>query len=295
MSCGEARRLSPAGLSTHRLLWRNGAGLLSFSLALARKPKGDRPWYFFGVLLDCIGQRFIVAWIRGTPLGMEISPSMQLIGRRRYALCAVAVALSGSPLTDRHVAAQIATPVAIIEEADSNAPVAMFDYLKVGDQISLSSTSRIVIGYLSSCRIETISGGDVTIGELSSTVRGGRMTVDQVACDAGEIELTTEAAAASGVTVYRVGEEDVVLYSATPAFVANDRTETGTIEIRRLDRSEETKRVPLRNGHADLAQQGIAINPGGRYLAQLGDRRLTFRIVVYGRPGGPLLGRLVRF
>lgn len=192
--------------------------------------------------------------------------------------------------------AQTSPPVAIVEEASDNAPVRAFDYLTRGQQIRLAGDATVSIGYLASCRLETISGGIITVGEKASVVSDGVVDTEQVDCDGGSIELTPEAAAASGVTIYRAGgETDRTLYSATPVFILATSAPEGTLEIDRLDRPEPTKIFKFRHGRVDLADASRPLNPGGLYQARYGSRRMTFRIVVYARPGGPLVGRIAQF
>ena len=196
----------------------------------------------------------------------------------------------------RAAIAQIATPVAIVEHASDNAPVVAFEYLTRGQRIELADGAKIVIGYLASCRLETISGGTVTIGEINSTISGGTVVAEQVDCDGGRIKLTPEAAAASGVTVFRAPDtSDLVLYSATPVFALPPTSQGGSIDVERLDRMEDIRTVTPVGSWVDLAEVGVPLNPGGDYMARYGKHQITFRIVVYARPGGPLVGRLVQF
>ena len=196
----------------------------------------------------------------------------------------------------RAAIAQVATPVAIVEHASDNAPVVVFEYLTRGQRIELADGAKVAIGYLASCRLETISGGTVTIGEINSTISGGTVEAERVDCDGGRIKLTREAAAASGVAVFRAPDSsDQVLYSATPVFLLPPRSQGGSIDVERLDRMEDIKTVTPVGSWVDLAEVGVPLNPGGLYEARYGKHQLTFRIVVYARPGGPKVGRLVQF
>lgn len=218
---------------------------------------------------------------------------------RLESVCRVAailgVALIGLT-APRAAIAQIATPVAIVEHASDNAPVVVFEYLTRGQRIELADGAKIVIGYLASCRLETIFGGTVTIGEIKSTISGGTVEAEQVDCDGGQIKLTREAAAASGVTVFRAQDtSDLVLYSATPVFALPPRSQGGSIDVERLDRMEDIKTITPTGSRVDLAELDVPLNPGGLYEVRYGKHQMTFRIVVYARPGGPLVGRLVQF
>jgi len=206
------------------------------------------------------------------------------------------LSLTASLATASIAFAQSAVPVAIVEDASPDAPVAMFEYLSYGQKIELKGNDRVVIGYLSTCRLETIAGGTVRIGKDRSTVTAGLISAEQVECDGGRIQLTREAAAASGVTVYRGPDQaDRMLYSATPVLDVGQTHGDGALEIRRLDRPESPLRFEPTEGRVDLAEASSPLNPGGLYEARYGERELIFRIVVYARPGGPLVGRVARF
>ena len=176
-----------------------------------------------------------------------------------------------------------------------DAPVAAFEYLTTGWSMELQEDVTIVLGYLTSCRREVITGGRVTIGTEKSIVDGGQVTHEQVPCDGGQIDLTQEAVAASGVIVFRSpNDPDVTLYSATPIFTFAPGLKTSSVEIERLDRTEEVRRYPITKARVDLLELDSPLNSGGLYEVRYGEEARSFRIVVYARPGGPLVGRLIR-
>jgi hypothetical protein len=190
---------------------------------------------------------------------------------------------------------QNSLPVVIVEEASEGAPVAAFEYLPIGWNFELRQDATIVLGYLTSCRREVITGGRVTIGNEQSVVDGGQIAYETVPCDGGQIDLTQEAVAASGVIVFRGPDDpDVTLYSATPVFTFAPETELSILEIERVDRTEEVRRYPIEKARVDLLELDSPLNSGGLYEVRYGEEARSFRIVVYARPGGPLVGRLVR-
>ena len=81
--------------------------------------------------------------------------------------------------------AQNGPPVVIVEDATENAPVAAFEYLAMGREIELSSDATVVLGYLSSCRREVITGGRVRIGAERSDIVGGYIEHEQVPSSGG--------------------------------------------------------------------------------------------------------------
>jgi hypothetical protein len=192
--------------------------------------------------------------------------------------------------------AQMNSPVAIVEDASDNAPIDVFNYLLKGDKFVLSDGATVVIGYMSSCRRESVKGGTVTVGEEASSVEGGIVDFEIVDCDGGQIDLSNREAAASGVVVFRGTEEpEVTLYSATPAFTFLDTSTASELEIVRIDRPGDVLRVPVQTRSLDLLSTGDFLAPGGLYEARYGENVRRFDIVVYAGLGGPLVGRLVEF
>ena len=206
------------------------------------------------------------------------------------------LALTGSILLSTPtVWAQNSSPVAIVEDATQNAPVAAFEYLNEGYEVQLPSDATVVIGYLTSCRRETITGGTVKIGREQSVVVDGQITHEQVPCDGGQIDLTQDEVAASGVVVFRGPEsEEVTIYSSTPAFTFAIEANVSSLEIERLDREEEVKRYAVSDGRVDLLVSGSILNSGGTYQVRYGDQVRRFHVVVYARKGGPLVGRVIQ-
>lgn len=190
--------------------------------------------------------------------------------------------------------AQSPLPVAIVEEASDDVAARPFDYLREGDEIILPVGSRLVVGYLASCRRETIEGGIVAIGTIKSTVTGGQLKFEQVNCDGGQILLDTRQVQASGVIVFRGGEDhETMVYSATPVISLSGGGTGEPVEIRRLDRTEAVVTLPFEAGRGGVFEVETILTPGGLYEVRHGERTRRIRIVVYGRRGGPLLGRLV--
>lgn len=192
--------------------------------------------------------------------------------------------------------AETREPVAIVEDASANAPVAVFDYLHGGEWIELSGGAQVVIGYFASCRLESIVGGRVIIGQSRSEVLGGKIDVSQVDCDAGQIDITPDAAAASGVAVFRARPGELPkVFSATPVILLDDAIPDAPLSILRRDRPEPARILAVRGGRVDLSESGTVLTPGGDYEIRHGQRSAVFRVVVYARPDGQLITRLVRF
>ena len=103
-----------------------------------------------------------------------------------------------------HVFPVAAGPVAIVEEIDSTGTRVQFmDFVDQNQVIHLGDKGALILGYLSSCLRETISGGTVTIGPEKSTVSGGKVTRERVECDGANMQLTLAQARQGGVMVFR--------------------------------------------------------------------------------------------
>jgi hypothetical protein len=194
-------------------------------------------------------------------------------------------------------------PVAVIEDAsDDIQNVALFEFVEAGRIIELGDKGRLVLGYLSGCNREEITGGQVTIGTKGSTVSGGKVKRETVECDGGGLRLTSEQKGKSGVLVMRAGKGSgaagekkptLTVYGASPVILAAGAE--GTAIIERLDRDGPKIQIGLNHGVADLAAARQKLVRGGIYRAAVGKREIVFRVDRYARPGPePLLSRLVR-
>src|SRR3989337_3789550 len=81
-------------------------------------------------------------------------------------------------------AAQV--PVGVVEEVQGPVTGAEFmDYVTPGKVIKLGPASTIMLGYMQSCRRETISGvGTVIVGKEESMVHLGAGKAGKAQCDA---------------------------------------------------------------------------------------------------------------
>lgn len=198
-----------------------------------------------------------------------------------------------------------ADPAAIVEDVDSpGAGVEFMDYVATGQIVRLGAGETLVLGYLSSCTREEITGGTVTVGEGESTVEGGRVRRESTPCDSGALNLSPEQSDKGAVVVFRKPAKQgaggvAILYGASPLVEAPNG---GTLVIERLDMPGERIEVELsserllRGGMYDFAKDDRALVPGGRYRAELAGRQVLFEVDAFAKPGrGPLIGRLLRF
>jgi hypothetical protein len=200
------------------------------------------------------------------------------------------------------------SPVALVEDIQGQpAGVELMDYVVLGRVIKLGPGDTITLGYLKSCWRETITGATVTVGVDQSTVKGGNVSREKVACDAGRMELTAQTASKGGAMVFREVPTSMrpspltlrpqfMLYGASPAFVT---TKGKPVLVERLDRPGERYQIVADDGPRgafyDFAEHNQALAAGGVYRATQGSARVTFQIHFEAQPGKtPLLGRLVQ-
>jgi hypothetical protein len=208
------------------------------------------------------------------------------------ALVGIGGAMAGDPAS-----AELA---AIVEDAPAGAPVALFEFLPEGHAFELAQGERIVIGYLASCRQETIEGGPVQIGNRRSVVADGLVGHRVVPCDSGGLELTADEAGGSGVfLVRRVDspgpEPDLAIHSTRPLFIG---VEGSDVTIERLDRPGWQLTLPVADGRADFISPGKATEElarGALYRATAGGSKIIFRIDKLARSEAATLSRLVPF
>ena len=188
-------------------------------------------------------------------------------------------------------------PVAIVESASADAPVALFSYLSTGQVISLGANAEIRIGYLHSCVQERVRAGVVTIGRERSDVVGGERTERILDCRGATAELTPGEIERGAALVMRepVSVTPQVRLASTSPVIAPKAPETSVI-LKRLDRSGPTTTLTLRNGAANLAALGITLHRGGIYRIEAGASSVIVEIAADARPDvGVILLRLLSF
>ena len=208
------------------------------------------------------------------------------------------VALAGSAFAQ--------TPVAVVEDVQGKVTGAEFmDYVAPGKVIKLGAGGVVVLGYMKSCRRETISGiGTVVVGAEESLVHLADIKDSKVDCDSSHSQLLDRSVGESAATVVRSlpgkpsNSPRLTLYGASPMVATTGR---GKLVIERLDVSGERYDIDLtptsavRGKFYDLAKTGTSLKPGGTYAASLGSQRAVFLVDRYAEPGAtPVIGRLVR-
>jgi hypothetical protein len=198
------------------------------------------------------------------------------------------------------------TPVAVVEDVQGKVTGAEFmDYVAPGKVIKLGPAAIVVLGYMKSCRRETITGlGTVIVGAEESMVHLGDVKANTVQCDSSHSQLIDREVGESAATVVRSMDEKpsmsprFTLYGRSPVVATTGR---GKLVVERLDVKGERYDVDLtaaslvRGKFYDFAKAGTMLKPGGTYAASLGSRRAVFLVDRSAEAGAtPIIGRLVR-
>jgi len=201
-------------------------------------------------------------------------------------------------------AAQV--PAAVVEEVQGKVIGAEFmDYVTPGQVIKLGPAAMVVLGYMKSCRRETITGvGTVIVGEHESMVHLGEVKAIKIRCDSSHLQLIDREATESAATSFRGTDgkdpmsPQITLYGLSPVFETTGR---GRLLVERLDAKGERYDLNLvtaplvRHKFYDFVTPGILLKPGGTYAASLGSKRTVFLIDPRAEPGPtPIVGRLLR-
>ncbi len=197
-------------------------------------------------------------------------------------------------------------PVAVVEEVQGNVTGAEFmDYVAPGKVIKLAQGASVVLGYMKSCRRESISGvGTVIVGQDESKVHLAEVEGSKTECDPAQAHPTTRATSDVAASVVRSLEKgaspagpQLTLYGTSPLVEAKGR---GALVFERLDQKGERQQFDLTGNQLkgrfyDLAGTSKSLTPGATYAATFASRRIVFRVDPGAKPGPtPIVGRLLR-
>lgn len=107
--------------------------------------------------------------------------------------------------------------------AAPRAGVETMDFVFPGQRIVLGPEGRLTLSYFSSCRVEAIRGGTVTIGQSDSRVEGGALKAETRPCDprkfAADVQTAEAGAAVKRLDPFdRPGAGETMLSSLRPVF-----------------------------------------------------------------------------
>lgn len=113
-------------------------------------------------------------------------------------------------------------PTAVVEEATGlrTPGIGEFTNLQPGQRIEVGPEGTLRLTYFSSCTVEVITGGTVTVGTVSSVVAGGTVERSTAECQAQQVAVTTSTEQV-GASVKRVTPFD-------PSVWAEATVSTGT-------------------------------------------------------------------
>ena len=196
-------------------------------------------------------------------------------------------------------------PVALVEEVKGTVPgVEFMDYVAAGKVIELGAKDTIVLGYLSSCWREIITGGIVVVGEKQSMVSEGKIQRIMVDCDSSQLKKDKQASYSGGTmirgTPQAPPQPQLTIYGLSP--LVEGVNVGGRLIIERLDKPGERYDTLigasslLRGRFYDFAKSGKALAREAIYVARLGEKQIVFKVDARAKPGAtPMIGRLVRF
>jgi hypothetical protein len=200
-------------------------------------------------------------------------------------------------------AASAQSPVAVVEDVQGKVTGAEFmDYVAPGTVIKIGADGKVVLGYMKSCRRETITGiGTVIVGADESMVHLSDVDAGKVPCDSSHSQLIDKQVRDSAASVVRginvAQSPQIRLYGLSPMVQTRGR---GELVVERLDVTGERYDVNLTAGSMtrgkfyDFARTGTTLTPGGTYAASLGSQRVVFVVDPSAVPGqAPVIGRLV--
>jgi hypothetical protein len=206
------------------------------------------------------------------------------------------LALAAVPAADAAEGERPGPPVAIVEDVAGAGGVARLDLLREGHVIDLGGDGRVVLGYLRSCRQDSVTGGRVVVEAQASRVEGGALVRRRVECDAAGL-LGAAAPAPSSrpappeARAPAAAEPDIVLFGRSPIVVLPS---PGTLVIERLDFASAPVRIEAAGDRIDLADHGVALGANGLYRATAGAAGALFRVDILAESGrAPAAGRLL--
>lgn len=183
--------------------------------------------------------------------------------------------------------------VALVEDGGAaKAGIGLFSLLSAGTTFELGTGETIVIGYMTSCRRETITGGQVTIGEKESAVAGGKLAAESVQCGEPRLALSAAEAQQSATVAFRPADSLKHVYSRDLLLMGRG-SPTIFLEIVEAGSGKSVKKLQTETGYFDLAVEAVALQPGGTYLLKTARNTVMVEIDAKAKAGGSPLERVV--
>jgi hypothetical protein len=125
-------------------------------------------------------------------------------------------------------------PSGMVEDLQSapQAGVDLMEFVSPGQRIPLGKDGQLVLNYFQSCRVETVRGGTITVGQTESRIDGGTVRAQNRPCDPKKFAATTKTAEPGALAIRAVpgstDDGEVSLKSDRPVF----RWESGGATVR---------------------------------------------------------------
>jgi len=196
------------------------------------------------------------------------------------------------------VSSSFAKDAAIVEDASGSLTVGLFDVLKEGDEVDLSESGALTLGYFSSCISETITGGRVIVGSRQSEVFDGDVARTTVECVGGNVMLSEPQQAQSGADVFRdeiqkQKNAKYVSFSDQPILIFSEPIKS--LRIRRVDDDGIDKIIAINGAVANFEVLDVRLSVGGIYQVRIRDRRFYLMPQERSSNRAPsLLNRVIR-
>jgi hypothetical protein len=196
------------------------------------------------------------------------------------------------------VSSSFAKDAAIVEDASGSLTVGLFDVLKEGDEVDLSESGALTLGYFSSCISETITGGRVIVGSRQSEVFDGDVARTTVECVGGNVMLSEPQQAQSGADVFRdeiqkQNNAKYVSFSDQPILIFSEPIKS--LRIRRVDDDGIDKIIAINGAVANFEVLDVRLSVGGIYQVRIRDRRFYLMPQERSSNRAPsLLNRVIR-
>ncbi len=190
-------------------------------------------------------------------------------------------------------------PAAIVEDVSyATNDLLAFDYLFAGREIQVPEGQTLVIGYLSSCVRETVTGGVIRIGAEQSE-GDAAITREEMACAGAATVAGADASATALTAIFRGGDRapakgDRPVNSTMPIFLVPHNA--AKLSISRLDADAPEITVSATDGVVDMGSLSAPpLSPGGVYFASAGAAFVEFAVAEDAKATkGPATPRLVR-
>jgi hypothetical protein len=181
-----------------------------------------------------------------------------------------------------NIAVATAQLSAIVEHSDpSNTQVSPFELLASGTIVHLGANETLILGYLSSCRQEQITGGTVSIGNSQSSVTNGTVEVELVPCSGVEYNIADQQSLSAGATIFRNLPDPTTIpkqtiHSTQPIIMAPQKQGTMILEPDNL--ALAVLEFETYNGYVDLAAHDQSLKAGETYFITLGKNWVIFTV-----------------